>query len=82
MIFLTEAIYDYGVMLAQKERLECCHDTSLHGQHTRVNTSVGLSIWYFLILLYLKLIRIIFFKCICIIKEMLVVVDFVLAQRC
>ena len=48
------------VMLAREERLECCHDASLHGRHTWVNTSVELSIWYFLILLYLKPIRIMF----------------------
>ena len=45
------------VMLAQEERLRCYHDASSHGQHTQVNTSVGISIQYFLILLYLKLIR-------------------------
>ena len=79
VILLSESIYDYRVMLAREERLGCCHDASLDGQYTWVNTSIGLSIWYFLVLLYLKPICIIFFKCICIIKGTLVVSDFVLA---
>ena len=57
------------VMLSRKERLGCRHDASPHGQHTQVNTSVRLSIWYFLVLLYLKPIHIMFFKGICIIKK-------------
>ena len=70
------------VMLAREERLGYCHDASSRGQHTRVNTSVGLSICYFLVLLYLKPICIMFFKCICIIKGTLVVSDLVFARHC
>ena len=43
------------VMLAREERLECCHDASLHGQHTQVNTSIGLSIQYCLVLIFKNL---------------------------
>ena len=78
MILSIKAVYDYGMMLTREKRLECYHDTSPHGHHTRVNTNVKLNIWYFLILLYLKPIHIMFFKCICIIKEILVVSDLVL----
>ena len=47
-------------MLTREKRLRCRHNASPNSQHTRVNTSVGLSIWYFLVLWYLKSIYIIF----------------------
>ena len=68
-------------MLAREEKLGCRHDASLHGRHTRINTSVGRSICYFLVFYDIKIYMYYVFKSIYIIKGTLVV-NFALAWRC
>ena len=71
---MIHSIRLYLKMLARKEWLGCRHDAPPHGRYIRVNTSVGLSICYFLVFMISK--------SICIIKGTLMVSDFVLAQHC
>ena len=53
--FLDRGNLWFGGDISSRREVGCCYNASPYGQHTQVNTSVRLSIQYFLVLIFKNL---------------------------